>query len=936
MIVPGMEKKEPYKRLAEINRAITTSLNFDEVLDLIVENASQLVGARVTALLLVDQNGLLRIRAARGLDSSLVNSFSGVMEEDVIEQLRRSLEAPRKETLVAVPVIAKNSLNGLLVIVRDRPFDEEEKWQVSALADQAAIALSNARLFELELAEVIRARDASEHARRRLAAIVESSEDAIISKDLNGIINSWNQGAQRVFGYTAEEMIGQPVTMLIPQDRISEESTILKRLSAGERIEHFETLRVRKDGSLINVSLTISPVKDEQGRVVGASKIARDISASKLAEEQLSRALKFDEAVMLGMGEGLFTVDAEGLVTFMNPAAQKLFGWTNEELLGRKMHEVTHYLHPDGTPFPPEECPGLLVLTKGTTLSDREDVFIRKDGTYFPVIFSSSPLRDGEKITGVVVVFRDVSERKKAEQVLSDRARLLDLSNDAIIVRDINDRILYWNRGAEETYGWTGEEALGQMAHELRRTEHPEPLSEILNQLYRDNRWTGEIAHVRRDGTSITTASRWALQRDDLGRPAYILETNNDITDRKLAEVEREEILRREHEARQSAEQANKLKDEFLATLSHELRNPLNVILGYSEVLLRNDEVQQSAFLKRAVEILRRNAEAQSQLVSDLLDLSRLHTGKLSLNREAVSLTTTVHNAVETVRTEAAAKNIEISVSESGQALFVDADPLRLQQVIWNLLNNAVKFTPTGGKVLVQLSRDEDEALVIVKDTGEGIDPKFAPYLFEMFRQADATSSRRHSGMGIGLALVQQLVALHNGSVAMESAGIGRGAKFTIRLPLSRDTRERGVPEELVDVGALDQMRILVVDDSADTVEMLRRLFEMDGATVSTAGGGAEALEIIREKDFEVILSDISMPEMDGFEFLRRLREIPVKRDVPVLALTGFGRAEDVERAKAEGFFTHVTKPIDVNKLVGLLRTLPDRERSGKTGGGTP
>jgi len=932
MIVPGTEKKEPYKRLAEINRAITTSLNFDEVLDLIVENATQLVGARITALLLVDQNGLLRIRAARGLDSSLVNSFSGVMEEDVIEQLRRSLAAPRKETLVAVPIIAKNSLNGLLVIVRDRPFDEEEKWQVSAFADQAAIALSNARLFDLELAELIRARDASEHARRRLAAIVESSNDAIISKDLDGIINSWNQGAQRVFGYTAEEMIGQPVTMLIPQDRTDEESTILKRLRAGQRIEHFETVRMRKDGSLINVSLTISPVKDEQGRIVGASKIARDISASKLAEEQLSRALKFDEAVMLGMGEGLFTVDAEGLVTFMNPAAQKLFGWTLEELRGKKMHEETHYLHPDGTPFPPEECPGLLMLTKGKTLSDYEDVFIRKDGTYFPVIFSSSPLREGEKITGLVVVFRDVSERKKAEQSLADRARLLDLSNDAIIVRDINDRIMYWNRGAEETYGWTAEEALGQMAHELRRTEHPEPLSKILEQFYRDNRWTGEIAHVRRDGMSITTASRWALQRDDLGRPAYILETNNDITDRKLAEVEREEILRREHEARQSAEQANKLKDEFLATLSHELRNPLNVILGYSEVLLRNDEVQQSAFLKRAVEILRRNAEAQSQLVSDLLDLSRLHTGKLSLNREAVSLTTIVHNAVETVRTEAAAKNLQISVNAQDEVLFVNADPLRLGQVIWNLLNNAVKFTPTGGRVVVDLSRDEDEALVIVKDTGEGIDPKFAPYLFEMFRQADATSSRRHSGMGIGLALVQQLVALHNGSVAMESAGLGRGAKFTIRLPLSRETREGGVPKGVVDVGALDQMRILVVDDSADTVEMLRRLFEMDGATVSTAGGGAEALEIIREKDFEVVLSDISMPEMDGFEFLRRLREIPVKRDVPVLALTGFGRAEDVERAKAEGFFTHVTKPIDVNKLVGLLRTLPVRERSGKTG----
>ena len=439
-----------------------------------------------------------------------------------------------------------------------------------------------------------------------------------------------------------------------------------------------------------------------------------------------------------------------------------------------------------------------------------------------------------------------------------------------------------------------------------------------------------ETVRRRKDGSFVDislTVSPIRNERDEVVGASKIA---RDISQRKRDDAERERLFIRAREARSEAEKANQIKDEFLATLSHELRNPLNVILGYSEVLLRNDEVLQSAFLKRAVEILRRNAEAQSQLVSDLLDLSRLHTGKLSLNRETVSLTTVVHNAVETVRTEAAAKNIQIRVNAPAEVVFVDADRLRLEQVVWNLLNNAVKFTPAGGEVAVDLSRDEDEAVVIVKDTGQGIDPAFAPHLFEMFRQAEASSSRRHGGMGIGLALVQQLVSLHDGSVAMESAGIGHGAKFTVRLPLSREIREQGVSDEMVDVGALNQMRILVVDDSEDTVEMLRRLFEMDGATVSTASGGAEALEIIREKDFEVILSDISMPEMDGFEFLRRLREIPLKRDVPVMALTGFGRAEDVERAKAEGFFTHVTKPIDVNKLVGLLLTLPGRERSGK------
>lgn len=799
MNLPGTEKKEPYRRLAEINRAITTSLNFGEVLDLIVENATQLVGARITALLLVEKNGLLRIRAARGLDSGLINSFSGLIEEDVIEQLHRSLVAPSEETLIAVPVIAKNSVNGLLVIVRDRPLDSEEEWQVSALADQAAIALRNARLYEMELAEASRERDET------LAALRESNE---------------------------------------------------------------------------KINTTLASITDL-----------------------------------------VYSLDRDWRFTDINRQAEIRFGTPREELLGKVIWQVY-----------PQAIDSSLFTQLHRALAEMVPVHFELESNVIRGVWFEAHAYPSE--VGLTVYLRDISERKQAEAATRRLASIVESSEDAIISKDLNGIITSWNYGAQLIFGYTAEEVVGEsgtiLIPEDRFDEEPDILGRILKgqrvQPY-------ETVRRRKDGSHVDislTVSPIRNERDEIVGASKIA---RDISQRKRDDEEREKLFNRAREARAEAEKANQVKDEFLATLSHELRNPLNVILGYSEVLLRNDEVQQSAFLKRAVEILRRNAEAQSQLVSDLLDLSRLHMGKLSLNREAVSLTTTVHNAVETVRTEAAAKNIEISFNASDEVLFVDADPLRLEQVVWNLLNNAVKFTPTGGRVNVDLSRAEDEALVIVKDTGEGIDPEFAPHLFEMFRQADATSSRRHGGMGIGLALVQQLVALHNGSVAMESAGQGQGAKFTIRLPLSRETRERGVPEGMVDAGALDQMRILVVDDSEDTVEMLRRLFEMDGATVSTAGGGAEALEIIREKDFEVILSDISMPEMDGFEFLRRLREIPLKRDVPVMALTGFGRAEDVDRAKAEGFFTHVTKPIDVNKLVGLLRTLPGRERSGKAGG---
>ncbi len=404
-----------------------------------------------------------------------------------------------------------------------------------------------------------------------------------------------------------------------------------------------------------------------------------------------------------------------------------------------------------------------------------------------------------------------------------------------------------------------------------------------------------------------------------------------DITERKRVESEIAQLLESEREARSQAEKANRLKDEFLATLSHELRNPLNVILGYAEVLLRSEEAQRSAFVSHAAEILKRNALAQSQLVRDLLDLSRLHMGKLSLNREPVSLTTAISNALETVRSEADAKRVGIKIDLPEEVLFVDADPLRIEQVVWNLLNNAVKFTPAGGAETVRLRDDGDQAFLTVDDTGQGIEPPFLPHVFEMFRQADATPSRRHGGMGIGLALVQELVQLHGGSVSASSEGAGKGAQFTIQLPLSRATNKQIKSTGPLEVEVLNKMRILVVDDSVDTVEMLRHLFEMDGATVRTAGGGAEALEIAGKEKFDVILSDISMPGMDGFELLRRLRALPQGKDVPVLALTGFGRSEDVERAKAEGFLTHVTKPVDVGAIIEILQNLQTRQAEGRS-----
>jgi PAS domain S-box-containing protein len=798
---PGQDQTNPSRRLAAINRAITTSLNFDKVLDLIVENGCELVGAEICVVLLLNEDERLTIRAARGVDAGVVKEFSGRMEEDVLGQLRTSLGRGASEDLISFPIIAQEILNGLLVVLRTEPLNEEERWQLAALADQAAIALLNAQLYEREQAEADRARQASEIVARRLAAIIESSDDAIVSKDLNGVIRSWNKGAERVFGYTEDEVVGRSITILIPADRQIEEQRILERIRRGERVEHFETLRRCKDGRTIDISLTISPIKNDKGEIIGASKIARDITGSKESEERLRRALEFDETVMLSMGEGLYTLDSEGRVTFMNPAAQRLFGWTLNEMLGRKMHDVTHHSRPDGSLFPASECASLAVLKEGRVLAEFEDVFIRKDGSFFNVVYSASPLRGNGQITGVVVVFRDISDRKQAE---AERARLLQA----------------------------------------------------------------------------------------------------------------------EREARAEAEKANQLKDEFLATLSHELRNPLNVVIGYSEILRRSDGSQTHEFVVKAAETIRRNALAQSQLVSDLLDLSRLQMGKLSLNRQPASLSTIIKDAVDTVRDEANAKSVSVEIDLDPEVLVVEGDPVRLGQIAWNLLNNAIKFTPAAGTVRVSLTGENNDALLVVEDSGQGIAPEFLPHVFEIFRQADASIARKQGGMGIGLALVRQLAELHGGSVKAESEGVGQGARFAVRIPLYKPGISVLPAEKRGASGALKRKFILVVDDSPETTEMLAKLLELEGAFVDSARSGNEALEIAGRKNFDLVISDISMPEMDGYQLLRKLRELPDMADVPAVALTGYGRSNDIERALEEGFAEHLTKPLDLDELLLIVRRL--------------
>lgn len=635
----------------------------------------------------------------------------------------------------------------------------------------------------------------------------------------------------------------------------------------------------------------------------------------------------------------------------------------------------------DGRLLEPSEWPSARALRGESVTPGTEMLYTGEDGKQIWTRVLSVPFRgQSDELDGVIVVVQNIDEQRRAENRLDVLVRVSEsirtihdayelsyavaeivgthldvrrcLFNETDVERDLEiihrdycnraESVAGEHRISEYSNITTGELARG---HTVVNTDSK--IDTRTAAFYeRSYEPTGERAYVAvplmREGRWVATF--WASDdqprqwtREEVSLLQTVAERAWTAVEKLRAEAEREQLLQREQEARDAAERANQLKDEFLATLSHELRNPLNVILGYSELLLRTPDVERSSRLTQMAEALRRNAQSQSQLINDLLDLSRLQRGKIALNPEPVSLAAVVDSAVETVRTDASAKGIDIRLDAGDQLLLVDGDRLRLQQIAWNVLNNAVKFTPHGGSIEIGLRSDNHEAVFVVADTGQGIDPSFLPHVFEMFRQADGSNSRRHGGLGIGLALVRQLVQLHGGTIEAESEGPNKGSRFTVRLPLMREKASLGTStltsSAAVNLNIPPQTNFLIVDDSEDTIAMLEQLLRICGANVTTATNGADALRLAHDNEFDVILSDISMPEMDGFEFLRRLRKIDGRQNVPVIAITGFGRSDDVERARAAGFYSHLTKPLNIQALADVLDQLARHRRGRGTGG---
>ena len=530
----------------------------------------------------------------------------------------------------------------------------------------------------------------------------------------------------------------------------------------------------------------------------------------------------------------------------------------------------------------------------------------------------------------------------------------VESANDAIIITEAamdepGPRIEYVNAAFTRMTGYGIEEIVGKTPRIL---QGPKTDRKLLTRLRTDleisESFHGETVNYRKDGSEYFVEWRITPLRDNEGRLSKWVAIQRDVSDRVRYQNERERVFNAEHTARLEGERMSRLKDEFLATLSHELRTPLNAILGWASILKEAATNGNVAEVAQAAEVIERNARTQAQLVEDLLDMSRIISGKARLEVEPLSLARIIAEAVESVRHAAESKGITVVEATDPLAPPIFGDRTRLRQVFWNLFSNAIKFTPRNGRIEVrqhQTGRTDGEAEIVVRDNGQGIAEEFLPYIFDRFRQMDSSASRRHGGLGLGLSIVKQLAELHGGTVRAASGGVGKGSVFTVTLPVGEAASkpiavqainepappppapragEMAVHDGHARGAVLAGVELLLVEDDVDQRNLLRRIFEQQGAAVRVADDADRGLELLRARPPQVLVSDIGLPGMDGYEFLRRVRELPADGGgkVPAVALTAFARAEDRQLALRAGFQTHVTKPAEASELINVIANL--------------
>ena len=876
-----------------------------------------------------------------------------------------------------------------------------------------------------------------------LASIIESSNDAIVTKSLTGLIQTWNEGAVRLFGYSAEQALGAHISLIIPKERIQEEEIILKRISDGERVDHYETVRQRSDGQLIHVSITVSPIRNESGEVIAASKIARDISDRLSAElelqqsEQRYRALAEASATVVWRtspnGEVLFASDDWGKITGQTDLEKTGWGWLkaihpedqsrtlalwNESLTNQTLHENQFRVRiRDGsyrwfgirgvpvfdidgsvrewvganTDIHDRKVAGEDLLESslrfqtladnmmqfawmadatgwvywynqrwydftGTTLEEMqgwgwkkvhhpkhldsvltrfqhsldtgepwEDTFqLRgKDGEYRWFLSHALPIRQNGKIVSWFGTNTDITQQRKNEKSLRDAEQRTRLATEATGVGiwewNVLNGQVRWDSQMFRIYG-VPPTADGLIQYSLWSSRVlPEDLNlqeEILEQTLKTMGSSSREFRIRRsvDQELRNVQSFEIVRTNSQGVAEWIVGTNLDITDRKLAE----DALRT-----LAADLANmdRRKDEFLATLAHELRNPLAPIRTGLQLLklpaISSKEAEETRFM------MERQLGQLVRLVDDLMDVSRIVTGKIELQKKPVLLCEVLNSAIETNRPLIQQMNHRLSVIKPNEPIRLDADLTRLAQVFLNLLNNATKYSEPNGQIFIEAKLEGKQAVISIRDSGIGISAEQLPSVFEMFAQADHSLEKSRGGLGIGLSLVRRLVEMHEGTVEAKSDGIGKGSEFIVRIPTQTRQPTFGA-KSYSDEGLRNNasLRILVVDDNRDSAMTLSMLLRRLGHQTWTAFDGVEAVAAANAFDPQVVLLDIGLPKLNGYEVCRSIRASNHASEIVVIAQTGWGQEETREKTSDAGFNYHMVKPLDPLMLQKILSQL--------------
>jgi len=874
---------------------------------------------------------------------------------------------------------------------------------------------------------------------RFLVSLVESSSEAIISKSLTGIIRTWNAGAEQLFGYTADYAVGRHISLIIPPERLDEEPKILAAIQAGKRIEEFQTVRMRRDMQLIQVSLTVSPIQDEAGNVIGVSKIVRDITDRIRAEEELRRAHTKLQQVLDSITDGLLILDNDWRFIYFNEQGAKLIGMHPDGLIGRCVWEVFphakdllfynayHQAVETNQPvhfeeFYPEpinkwlnchcypSTEGLSVYFQDVTNSKRAELTLRQNAALFatlveqapmgvyvvdsqfrlqqvnaaalPVFSSIAPLigRDFDEVMeiqwgpevgrqctaifrhtlatgeryisppftehrydlgydqtfewqtqrvtlpdgqfGVVCYFHEITDRVRSQRALFDSEERTRLATDATGVGiwewDIIAGQIRWDAQMFRIYG-VEPTSNGLVPYSMwQDAVFPEDLPEqeaILRDTVERQGQSNREFRIRRldNGQCRYVQSVETIRTDMNGKPKWIVGTNLDVTQRR----ETEERLRR---LAAELHEADRRKDEFLATLAHELRNPLAPLRNGLQLLRMVGSGDETS--EMALEMMERQLCQMVRLVDDLMDVSRISTGKVAIKKTTVELSSVIRSAVETSRPLIDQMRHELTVTLPSHLIMIEADLTRLSQVFSNLLNNAAKYNESGGQIWLTVQQLAHQVQIAIRDSGIGIASDQLPRIFDLFSQVDHSLEKSQGGLGIGLSLVKRLVELHGGTVEVRSEGFGCGSEFIVTLPISRIPQHEESRLNKDKIAKRVSLRILVVDDNRDSAESLVMMLKMKGHVTHAAYDGEAALGAADEFQPEVILLDIGLPKLNGYKVCEILRARPRGRDIVIIAQTGWGQTEDRQRTRDAGFDHHLVKPIDPSGLIALLETI--------------